>query len=297
MAAKKRKQPEEKFPLKLTEKQRESLVHGTRLPMGLKTRIKEASKDQQFVEFTKKELERMDEEIYTSLAYVQPDHRKRLNDVLDKIGNLLDDLEETHLTEIRQAGDKSGAIYQFKVTLKGSSPAIWRRIQVPDCTLGELHEVLQVVMGWEDCHLHQFVIRGEHYGPQDPEDAEWDIERKNEEEISISKVVKPGWNARFTYEYDFGDGWQHEIVLEKIIEPEPNVTYPRCIDGERACPPEDVGGIWGYSGFLEAISNPIHEDHDEKLEWIGGRFDPERFDPNAVNRELRAKKRAQSERD
>jgi len=286
MPAKKGKQPDEKFPLKLTAKQRESLVHSTRLAMGLKTRIKEASKEQQFVEFTKKELERMGEEIYTSLAYVPPDHRKRLNVVLDKIDDLLDDLEGKHLMEKRQAIHKSGAIYQFKVTLKESHPPIWRRIQVPDCTLGELHEVLQVVMGWEDCHLHQFIVRGEYYGPLDPEDREWGMEKGDEEKISISQVAKTGRKVRFIYEYDFGDSWQHEILLEKILEPEPKVAYPRCIEGARACPPEDVGGIWGYGDFLVAISDPNHEDHDERLEWGGGEFDPEKFSVDKVNKEL-----------
>jgi hypothetical protein len=255
--------------------------------MGLKTRIKEASKDQQFVEFTKKELEKMGEEIYTSLAYVPPDDRKRLNAALDEIDDLLDDLEGKHLTEKRQAAPRSGAIYQFKVTLKESHPPIWRRIQVPDCTLGELHEVLQVVMGWEDCHLHQFIVRGEYYGPLDPEDLHWGMEKKDEEEISISQIARTGRKVRFSYEYDFGDSWQHEIVLESILEPEPDETYPRCIEGERASPPEDVGGIWGYSEFLEAISDPKHERHHDLVEWIGGRFDPEKFSLDKVNRELR----------
>jgi Plasmid pRiA4b ORF-3-like protein len=223
----KKKQPDEKYPLKLTTKQRDSLVHATRLPMGLKTRIKQTPKDQQFVEFTKNELEKMSEEIYTSLAYVPPDDRKRLNAALDKIDDLLDELEGKHLKEQRQSVPKSGAIYQFKVSLKESHPLIWRRIQVPDCTLGELHEILQVVMGWEDCHLHQFIVRGEYYGPVDPEDMHWGIEKGDEEKISISQVAKTGRKVRFTYEYDFVDSWQHEIVLEKILEPEPNETYPR----------------------------------------------------------------------
>src|SRR5271157_4514977 len=185
-----KKPPDDKYPLKLTAKQRESLVHATRLAMGLKTRIKAASKDQEFVEFTKKELERMG----------------------DEIDDLLDDLEGKHLMEKRQAIHKSGAIYQFKVTLRESHPPIWRRIQVPDCTLGELHEVLQVLMGWEDCHLHQFIVRGEYYGPLDPEDREWHMEKGDEEGIPISQVAKTGRKVRFIYEYDFGDSWQHEIL-------------------------------------------------------------------------------------
>ena len=110
------------------------------------------------------------------------------------------------------------------------------------------------------------------------------MEIEDEEKISISKVAKTGRKVRFIYEYDFGDSWQHEILLEKILEPEPNVAYPRCIEGARACPPEDVGGIWGYGDFLVAISDPNHEDHDEMVEWVGGEFDPEKFSVDKVNR-------------
>ena len=112
------------------------------------------------------------------------------------------------------------------------------------------------------------------------------METHDEEEISISQVVKMVRKVRFTYEYDFGDSWQHEIVLEKTLESEPDVAYPRCIDGARACPPEDVGGIWGYAEFLEAISDPNHENHDEMVEWVGGEFDPEKFSVDEVNKEL-----------
>jgi pRiA4b ORF-3-like protein len=198
----------------------------------------------------------------------------------------LADIEEKQLKEKRQAVTKPGAIYQFKVVLKDSNPPIWRRIQVPDITLGELHQVLQAVMGWEYYHLHQFVIRGDYYGALGPEDMLWDEEMHNEEGTSISQVVKGGRKVRFTYEYDFGDSWQHEIVLEKTLEPEPQVKYPRCIEGERACPPEDCGGVWGYAEFLEAIADPAHEDHDETLQWVGGRFDPEKFSVDEVNRKL-----------
>ena len=112
---------------------------------------------------------------------------------------------------------------------------------MPDCTLGEFHEVLQVVMGWDDSHLHQFIVAGEYDGPSDPEDLDWGMETQDEEEISLSQVPKTGRKIRFTYVYDFGDSWDHEIVLERTLEPEPKVVYPRCVDGARACPPEDVG--------------------------------------------------------
>ena len=287
MPAKKRTQPDEKYPLNLTKTQRQSMVLATRLAMRLKTRITATSKNQQFVEFTKQELEKMGAEIDTSLAYAPAPHRKRLNFVLDKIDDLLDDLDGKHLKEKRQTVTNSGAVYQLKVTLKESHPPIWRRIQLRDCTLGKLHEVLQVAMGWKDSHLHQFIVRGERYGPADPEDADWDMKIEDEEKLSISQVAKMVRRGRIIYEYDFGDSWQHDILLEKLFEPEPNVSYPRCIEGARACPPEDVGGVWGYAGFLEAISDPNHEDHDEKVEWIGGEFDPSTFDLDAVNRELR----------
>jgi hypothetical protein len=162
MPAKKRKQPDEKFPLKLTAKQRESMMQAPRLTIGLKTRIKEASVDQTFIEFTKKDLEKMLGELDLSLDFATPSDQKRLNAVVDKIFDLLADIEENQLKQKRQAVHKSGAIYQFKVNLKESHPPIWRRFQAPDCTLGELHEVLQIVMGWEDCHLHQFIVRGEY---------------------------------------------------------------------------------------------------------------------------------------
>jgi hypothetical protein len=286
MPAKKGKQSEETFPLKLTVKQKESLIHATRLIAGLKKRIQETPNNQQFAEFTKKELEKIDEEIYTALAFAPPADKKRLSAVLEKVDDLLDKLDQKALDVERRAVAKAGAIYQFKVTLKESAPPIWRRIQVPDCTLGEFHEVLQVVMGWEDSHLHQFIVAGEYYGRSDPEDMEWDMETKDEEEISISQIAKMGRKARFTYEYDFGDSWQHEIVLEKTLESEPKVAYPQCVDGERACPPEDVGGIWGYADFLEAIRDRKHESHDDMVSWIGGKFDPVKFSVAKVNRDL-----------
>jgi len=284
MPAKNGKQPDEKFPLKLTVKQRESLMQATRLRIGLRTRIKEASKDQQFVEFTKKELEQMLGEIDISLDNATPSDQKRLNAVVGKIFDLLADIEEKQLRDKRQAITKPGAIYQFKVTLKESHPPIWRRIQVPDCTLGELHEVLQVVMDWGNSHLHQFIVNRKYFGEATHDDLDMEVE--DEDGIGLSDIYTGKNTPRIIYEYDFGDGWQHEIILEKILEPEPRVTYPCCLEGARACPPEDVGGIWGYAEFLEAISDPNHEDHDEMVEWVGGEFDPEKFSVDEVNKEL-----------
>ena len=92
---------------------------------------------------------------------------------------------------------------------------------------------------------------------------------------------------RFDYEYDFGDQWMHQLIVEERFPPEQGVKYPICVAGQRACPPEDCGGPWGYSDFVEAISNPDHRGHEEMLEWVGGEFDPERFDLESVNKKLR----------
>jgi len=187
----------------------------------------------------------------------------------------------------------SAQIYQLKITLNGTRPPIWRRVLVPgDTTLRTLHYILQTVMGWTDSHLHQFVIGGATYGATEYDDA-GDLELLTEQRYRLSQVApKPG--ARFVYEYDFGDGWDHTVLVEKITPPEPGARYPLCVAGKRACPPEDVGGVWGYEAFLEAIRNPRHPEHDEYREWAGDEFDPDAFDVEAVNDQLRRMGRGRS---
>jgi hypothetical protein len=178
-------------------------------------------------------------------------------------------------------------VYQLKVTLKNSKPPIWRRIQVTcDTPLDKLHLILQTVMGWENYHLHQFKIGPDYYGVEDPE---FEFDGENETQFDLSEVVF-GVKMKFLYEYDFGDGWEHEIVVEKILQPEAGVHYPVCLTGKRACPPEDCGGIWGYGSLLEAIANPEHPQHDEMVEWLNEDFDPEAFDLQAINWKLRSLK-------
>ncbi len=178
-------------------------------------------------------------------------------------------------------------VYQLKVTLDDSKPPIWRRVLVPEnITLYTLHEILQTVMGWTDSHLHMFTIAGEIYG--DPEDDEFgDLGTKNETRYRLNQFGLRE-KAKFSYEYDFGDGWEHTILVEKILPAEAGVHYPVCITGKRACPPEDVGGVWGYADILQAIADPNHAEHDEYLEWIGDDFDPEAFDLEVVNESLQA---------
>jgi hypothetical protein len=174
-------------------------------------------------------------------------------------------------------------VYQLKVTLRDSKPPIWRRLLVSDSTtLYKLHQIIQVAMGWTDSHLHQFIIESERYSIPSPEDWEPVMDERR---YPLNEVI-PSEKFKFVYVYDFGDSWDHEILVEKILPSEPGVKYPLCIKGKRACPPEDVGGIWGYDSFLEAMSDPNHREHDSYVEWWGGGFDPEEFSVEAVNRVL-----------
>jgi hypothetical protein len=179
------------------------------------------------------------------------------------------------------------ATYQFKVSLSGISPKIWRRIEVPAAySFWDLHVAIQDSMGWLDCHLHEFRVRNEVTGEID------EIGIPDNEGLFDDDVL-PGWEIpianyfkkrgdRAQYIYDFGDGWQHDIVLEKISGRIPKTKYPRCLDGARACPPEDCGGTGGYRRLLKIISDPHHEEYDSTMEWLGGEYDPDGFDANTV---------------
>ena len=182
----------------------------------------------------------------------------------------------------------SAQVYQLKITLRDIKPPVWRRVQVKDCSLVKLHDIIQTCMGWDDYHLHEFEIGGERYGDprQWPDDFGGDLEVGNEGKVKLSQLAAGGIK-KFSYVYDMGDNWDHTIQIEKVLPAEAGVRYPRCIAGQRACPPEDCGGPWGYGDFLEAIQDPRHGRHEELLEWVGGEFDAEAFDAEAVNEELR----------
>ena len=169
--------------------------------------------------------------------------------------------------------------YRLKVSLRGSRPPIWRRLEVDaGVTLAGLHDILQVVMGWTDSHLHQFRRGTTYYGEPDPEMG---MERADERRVPLCKVLRRP-KDRMVYEYDFGDGWEHDVVLETIDEAGGAKAPPRVLAGRGACPPEDVGGIGGYYRFLEAIEDPKHPEHGELLEW-GGPFDPDGFEIDEIN--------------
>ena len=175
-------------------------------------------------------------------------------------------------------------VIRISITLLDVDPAIWRRIEAPaSMTLEGLHDVIQIVMGWADYHLHHFQFGDVMYGVPSPEDREMNDGRK----IKLSTALVDGERV-FQYLYDYGDGWCCVVVLEAVTPTIPGVVYPRLVEGARRGPPEDVGGPWGYGEFLEAIADSKHERHKELLEWIGADFHPRQFDIDEINRRLAA---------
>ena len=178
--------------------------------------------------------------------------------------------------------------YQFRVSLKGIDPVVWRRIVVPGSySFWDLHVAIQDAMGWLDCHLHVFRIRNPDTGEAN------EIGIPDDEPFDDQVQALPGWDIplvayfqqpgdRADYEYDFGDGWEHEVVLEQVTSRPPDEQYPVCIEGARVCPPEDCGGVHGYEEMLKVLGDPSHEEHESILEWVGGRYDPAVFDPKKV---------------
>ena len=180
-------------------------------------------------------------------------------------------------------------LYQFKITLLRIEPQIWRRIQVQDCTLDKLHEHIQTAMGWTNSHLHQFEINGEYCGDPELLDDGFDgFEFVDSTKTKLSRILpKAGQRFAFTYEYDFGDSWRHEVLFEGKPPLDSKAKYPLCVEGERACPPEDCGGVSGYGEFLNAIRNPEHQEHASMLQWVGGNFDPEKFNATTASKAMR----------
>ena len=184
---------------------------------------------------------------------------------------------------------KPSKIFQFKIQLNDIKPLIWRRVQVSSTiTFAAFHKVIQTVMGWEQCHLHEFRVNGksgtEGIGPVFDDGFECPIDERT---IKLNKILTEE-KQLITYVYDFGDDWEHEIILEKILDADEK-PYPRCIAGERACPPEDCGGPWGYENLLEILGDPKHEEYNNMLEWCG-KIDPEAFNIEDTDKILRNSK-------
>ena len=190
------------------------------------------------------------------------------------------------MIRLAETGGGGGTpLYQLKITLRDCQPPIWRRIIVrADMKLDQLHRIIQIVMGWTDSHLHQFVADGVCYGVPDREYE--DSKMENEKRHSVADLA-PALEARFAYEYDFGDNWKHEVALEKILPPDAAFKHPVCLAGANACPPEDCGGSYGYANFVDALADPKHEEHESMKEWIGGAWDAARFSLADVNARLK----------
>jgi hypothetical protein len=170
---------------------------------------------------------------------------------------------------------------QLKVSLCDTEPIVWRRVLVPGATpLNSLHSVIQAAMGWEDRHLHVFEISGKRYSVPDPEWAEDEVDF-DERGVRVHPLLDE--DALFTYEYDFGDGWVHNIEVEMVNSVDAPLLQAICLDGAGTCPPEDCGGPSGFADFVAIMADPAHVEHLDMVEWFGGAFDPDRFSLSDAN--------------
>lgn len=189
--------------------------------------------------------------------------------------------------ERRRRSESGTLVYQLKITLRGvSKPPVWRRVLVPaDITLNDLHGVIQQAMGWDNYHLHVFTAGWREYGSPDPE-----LGHASDKNVRLSEVLA-GPGDRLRYTYDFGDDWEHDVIVEESLVAEPGQTYPQCVAGKGACPPEDCGGEWRYGWLKEVLADPTHEEHQDMLDWLGldtgEDFDPKEFSVEDVNLRVR----------
>lgn len=174
-------------------------------------------------------------------------------------------------------------IHQLRIALADVTPPVWRRVLVPGgYTLDRLHRVIQYAMGWQNYHLHSFEIGGMQYGEPDPVG---ELMMRDELDTRLDAVVGKGDTFRYTY--DFGDWWEHDVTVEDVFTAEPDERYPACLGGRGACPPEDVGGAYGYREFLAATADPVHPRYEVMRAWLGRHFDPDEFDPARATTLLR----------
>ncbi len=252
--------------------------------------------DQASLRLADSELVLLSAELLGVLTFGKPGRaRRHLEQVVRKLGvvtpspasALLPLQEPTPRRRRRRAARSSrGArtMHQLKVTLQGIRPPIWRRLLVPsDITLDRLHAAIQGAMGWFDCHLHEFECDGRRFGQPDPDDFEL---VEDESRFTLTRLA-PRAGDRLRYCYDFGDNWQHEIRVEKVLPRDPGLALPACTAGRRACPPEDCGGPWGYAELLQALADPKHPEHADLMEWTDGGFDPACFDLDETQSRLR----------
>ena len=268
------------YPVRLTQAQRKALADTA---PEFADRLKLDEKPQRTIPFTSAELKVIQTAVARRLRTAWTGMRRNsLRHVAGLTAQALDRSRGIGAIPVAER------LYQFKVTLRDVAPPVWRRIRVRDGTLDRLHEHIQTAMGWTNSHLHRFRIAGRGYG--DPALLDDGFDDSAFEDSTVTRISgilpRAGTRFRFGYEYDFGDGWEHEVVFEGCVRAEPGGRYPVCVEGARACPPEDVGGASGYGEYLEAMADPGHERHDEYTGWRGP-FDPEAFDPARATRRMR----------
>ena len=287
--------PERKYKVKLAATQREIIQKCSQINNSLKSLVSDSAKRKRPLELTRSQLETL--EIQLSNAYHEPPDsikQERVERLFIKIGELINDLDDDLYDAIatrQEFKENADQVLQFKIRLQGSRPRIWRRFQVDNVTLGDFHMVIQFIMGWDNSHLHQFDIDRVFYEPAMMiEDFGFGPAPKNENSYMLSDVLPKKMEGKdkfwFSYIYDMGDDWHHEVTFEGYQPRQPNTNYPICMGGENACPPEDVGGMWGFYDFLNAISDPTDSDHEHFVEWIG-EYDPIHFDADEINMSMR----------
>lgn len=272
--------PEQRFPVKLTQAQRKVIAE---IIPELTQRLNLTEADQRTIPLTLAELKAIQEQAGRAMRHAGTGmKRNSLRHVADLTAKALDRCQGIGAIPV------SSRLYQFKITLRDVTPAIWRRIQVKECTLDKFHERIQTAMGWTNSHLHHFKIGEQSYG--DPFLLGENYSEFAYEDSTVTKIREnvptSGTRLVFEYEYDFGDGWRHEVVFEGCLRSTRGRKYPLCLEGGRNCPPEDVGGTMGYEEFLDAVAHSDHERHEEFLGWIGGAFDSEEFDADKVSRRM-----------
>jgi Plasmid pRiA4b ORF-3-like protein len=272
--------PTELLALKLSPGQRSTVLKYTSLPDHLAIKVG----DETAIQFTPDELDELLDHVEGVGRRAKGNDKQKILRIAEKVANLLGSEVDAAVFSKRRSSKKTDGVFQIKITLRGIDPPIWRRIQTKDCTLEKLHALIQVAMGWEFEHPYRFEIGGVEFA---------DVETNEEEEVRDVRATKlsditPASHRRprFYYEYDFGDEWVHQLIVEERLSPQVGVAHPRCIAGARACPPEDCGGPWGYADLLDALQDSSHPYHNERLEWVGGEFDSEAFDLEMVNKQL-----------
>ena len=224
--------------MKLSPAQRSTVLQYTTLPNHLTTKIRDEAANQ----FTPDELDEFLDHVEMAVFRAKGNEKQKILRIVEKVSKLLgSDIDASEFTK-RRSSKQTNTVFQIKITLQGIDPPTWRRIQTKDCTLEKLHALIQVAMGWDFEHPYRFEIGGVEFA---------DVEMDEEEEVRDTRAVKlsdviPASHRRprFSYEYDFGDGWKHQLIVEEQFEPRAGVAYPVCTAGARACPPEDCGGPW-----------------------------------------------------